>query len=142
MGSIEAAQDDVLTYLRAELAQPVYEVSIPDSQTVIRNSHGMIDPYVAIQFGDLQQGVTFNMATSLGDDYTLPVYLEAVAPTAEIARRMGARITGLLLGYSPPFCGQFRKRSGGLVYPLTASNAAVEAYMMPASFATMIQVIV
>lgn len=141
MGSIGNAQEDVLEYLRGKLVQPVFEISIPDATTV-RRVNGEIEPYVAVQFGDLQMGRTTNMATTVGDDYTLPLYTESVAPTAEVARKLGTLVTEIMLGYSPPHCGQFRKRMGGMIFPLTASNAAVEAYMMPASFAAPIQVIV
>lgn len=138
--SIETVQQGVLDLLDAAIAQPIYEQSIPDINTVRRNeTTRKIDPYVAIQFGDLQQGRRYNMATPMGDDYILPIYTQAIAPTAKVARQINNRVVMALLAQSLPWAGSIRKRSGGNMWPLVNSNAATEAYSAPASFGLLVQ---
>ena len=137
--SEETIQEDILTLLNDALAQPVIEQSIPDSQTVRRNQAGVIEPYVAIQFGDTQQQGNRSMIGPTGDDYVIPVYTQAIAPTPKIARQIANRIRVALLGSSFEWSGSMRKRPGGGMFPITASNGATECYVSPASFGILIQ---
>jgi hypothetical protein len=139
ISSEEEAQEAILAYLAATLPEDIHEQAIPNSQTVLRNSVGEIDPYIAIQFGDLQQGSTTSFAGPIGDDYILPVYIQAIAPSARIARRIGNRIRRAMLGQSFPWTGSVRKRPGGGMFPIVTSNGATEAYQSPASFGILIQ---
>lgn len=138
MLSIETTQEAVLTLL-GTLPQEVVEQAVPDTSTVLRNSEGAIDPYIAIQFGDLQQGYTSNMASVRGDDYILPIYTQAVGPTPKIARQVANRVVDKLLGKTFTYAGNIRKRPGGGMFPIVATNGATEAYMFPASFGLLIQ---
>lgn len=131
--------DEILLYLDNALAQAVIEQAIPDSKTVKRNAVGAIDPYVAIQFGDIQQGQAFSFAGPRWDDYILPVYTQVVAPDPAIARRVGAKVRDVFLGASFPWTGSMRKRAGGAMFPIVSSSGATEAYIMPASFGVLIQ---
>lgn len=138
--SIEVIQQDVLDRLDAALSQPIHEQSIPDIDTVVRNATTRkIEPYVAIQFGDLQQGRRYNLATPMGDDYILPIYTQAIAPTAKAARQINNRIVMAMLSQTFPWAGSIRKRSGGNMWPLVNSNAATEAFSAPASFGLLVQ---
>lgn len=138
--SEESVQEDILAYLDATLAQPVTEQAIPDSSTVIVDKVSkMINPYVAVQFGDLQQGYTHNMAGPIGDDYYLPVYTQAIGSTPKIARQVANRVRLAMIGMSFNWTGSIRKRPGGGMFPLISSNGATQAYMMPASFSVLIQ---
>lgn len=137
--SEEQIQEDILEYLAGALSQPVVEQAIPDSNTVVRNAAATIEPYVAIQFGDLQVGRTTSFAGPGGDDYILPIYTQAVAPTPRIARRISNRVRLALIGAPFDWAGQVRKRPGGGMFPLVTSNGATEAYQFPASFGVLIQ---
>jgi hypothetical protein len=137
--SEEQAQEEILTYLAEQIAQPVVEQSIPNSQTVLRNAAGDIDPYVAIQFGDLQLGRTQTFAGPVGADYILPVYTQAVASTPRIARRVANRVRMAMIGANFSWTGSVAKRPGGGMFPIVSSNAATEAYQFPASFGVLIQ---
>lgn len=139
MTTEELIQEAILTALDSALAQEVVEQAIPDAQTVKRDSSGNIKPYVAIQFGDLQQGVGRSFAGPRGDDYILPVYVQAVAPTAKIARQIINKVRNVMLGADYPWSGNVRKRSGGMLYPINASNSATEAFVSPASFGVVMQ---
>lgn len=132
-------QDDILEYIDGQFVQNVVEQAIPDSKTVKRNGVGAIDPYVAVQFGDLQQGVSYSFAGPRGDDYILPVYTQVIAPTPAIARKLSNKVRDVLLGESFPWTGSVRKRPGGAMFPLVASTGATEAYIYPASFGILIQ---
>lgn len=131
----------ILDLLRENLAQPVYEVAIPDPDTVERNESQSIEPYVAVQFGDLQQIGSRNMQSTVNDDYRLPIYIQSVGPTAAIARRIATRVNRVMLGTMVPYGGEIRKRAGGGMFPLIASSGAIEAFQMPASFAAPIQLL-
>lgn len=137
--SEEQVQEEILAHLETVLAQPVVEQAIPDSKTVRRNSVGAVEPYVAIQFGDLQVGSTTSFAGPVGDDYILPVYTQAVGSTARIARQVSNRVRLALIGASFDWAGQIRKRPGGGMFPIVSSNGATEAYQFPASFGVLIQ---
>ena len=139
MTTEELIQEAILTALDTALAQEVVEQAIPDSQTVKRDASGKIKPYVAIQFGDLQQGVSRSFVGPRGDDYVLPVYVQAVAPTAKSARQIINKVRNVLLGADYPWSGNVRKRAGGMMYPVAATNAATEAYVSPASFGVVMQ---
>ena len=132
-------EEAILAHLRASLPQNVYEQAIPDSKTVIRNAAGDVDPYVAIQFGDLQQGRAYSFTGPRGDDYILPIYTQAIAGDPRIARRVANKIRDVMLGEDFPWTGNIRKRAGGGMFPIVSSNAATEAYVFPASFGLTIQ---
>lgn len=137
--NISSIQKAILAYLSDSFTQPVIEQGIPDAQTVRRNNLGAIDPYIAIQFGDLQQGRNRSMAGTRGDDFILPMYFQCIAPTPEIARGIQNKVLDVLLGASFPWSGDVRKRPGGGMFTMTNSNGATECYAMPSSFGVVVQ---
>lgn len=140
MPNLEAIQEAVLSELVSAMAPvKVVEQAVPDTQTVKRNPRGDIDPYFAIQFGDMQEGYRHNMAGPLYDDYYLPIYVQSIAPTARLAREGYNQVIDALLGETYSWTGNIRKRPGGGMWPLVNSNNATEAYAFPASFRLLIQ---
>lgn len=139
MSNETAIQEDIIALLDASFAQPLVEQSVPDSKTVRRNGAGDVEPYIAYSFGDLQQGRAHSMAGPRGDDYEMPIYTQVIAPDPGIARRLGNKLRNVLLGEDVPWSGSIRKRAGGGMFPLVASNGATEAYIVPASFGVLIQ---
>lgn len=139
MTTEELVQEAILEDLNDAIAPDVVEQSIPDPRTVRRNQHGDIDPYVAIQFGDLQQGANRSFVGPRGDDYILPVYVQTVAGSASLARRIANKVRNAMLGNVYSWSGNIRKRAGGPMYPIVASNNATEAYVQPISFGVVIQ---
>lgn len=139
MSNENQIQDDILEFLDNAVPERVYEQAIPDDQTVLRDENGFMFPYVAVQFGDLQAGFSYSFAGPRGDDYILPIYIQAIAPEPRIARRLANRIRNALLGEDFKYAGSVRKRSGGGMFPLVTSNGATEAYLMPASFGLLVQ---
>lgn len=137
--NIEGIQQAILNALESQFPQPVVEQGIADAETVLRNAHGGIDPYIAIQFGDLQQGRGFSFAGPRGDDYILPMYFQCIAPTPALARGLQNRLVDMMLGRGFSWAGQVRKRPGGGMFSMTNSNNATEAYTMPASFGLLVQ---
>lgn len=139
MSSIGETQEAILTYLRSAIPQPIIEQGIPDINTVKRNRPGDIDPYVAIQFGDLQNGVGKSFVGPRGHDYQMPIYTQVIAPEPGIARRIQNKVVDALLGEGFPWSGQIEKRPGGAMFPMTNSNGATEAYTAPSSFGLLVQ---
>lgn len=138
--SIEDVQEQILALLTAQIApRLVYEQGVPDGDNVRRNSSGAIVPYVAVQFGDISEGASNSMIGPLGDDYTLQVRTQCVGADAKTARRLANKTVNILLGMSFPWTGNVRKRLGGGMWGITASNAATEAYVFPASFNVTVQ---
>lgn len=139
MPTISQTQEEILELLQNEFAQPIVEQGIPDISTVKRNLAGEIDPYIAIQFGDLQQGRATSMVGPRGDDYILPIYVQCIAPEVGIARKLQNKILDVMLGAGFPWSGNVRKRPGGGMFTMTNSNSATEAYTFPASFGLTVQ---
>lgn len=139
MPSISQTQEEILELLRDEFAQPIVEQGVPDISTVKRNLAGDIDPYIAVQFGDLQQGRATSMVGPRGDDYILPIYVQCIAPEVGIARELQNKILDVMLGAGFPWSGNVRKRPGGGMFTMTNSNSATEAYTFPASFGLTVQ---
>lgn len=138
--SEEDVQENILTYLQEQFPNyKIVEQAIPNSQTVLRDAGGAIPVYGAVQFGDLQVGATTSFAGPVGDDYVMPVYFQAVGPTARSARRFANKIRKAMIGASFDWSGSVRKRPGGGMFPIVSSNGATEAYQMPASFGVLIQ---
>jgi hypothetical protein len=139
--TIDDTQDAILEYLDNEIGVTVAEHAIPSLQSLPRDVTGKIVPYVAVQFGDLipvPRGEGF--AGPLFDDYRLPLYFQAVAHSAEEARRLANFVTGIFLGQTFPFGGDVRKRVGGSMFPLENNNGGVEAYIAPLSFSLLVQI--
>lgn len=137
--TLDEAQEGILARLRT-IPQPVYEIAIPDTGTVLKSADGEIEPYVAIQFGDPQREGQRNIATTVLDSHVLPVYVQVIGPTAKICRQLANKVVVTLLGYSVPHGGQLTKRSGGPIYSITATTGAVEAYLMPSSYGAFIEI--
>lgn len=141
MPNIDEVQDTILEHLNTSIAQMVVEQSIPDAQTVLRGPNGQVQVYVALQFGDLQETYTGKAVAGVRhDDYELPVYIQVVAPQAKIARKLASRnVLDAMLGFSTAGTGEVRKRAGGGMWPILASNGATEAYLFPSSYAVTVQ---
>lgn len=139
--SLDVVQENILSYMRSEFVQPIVEQSIPGPETVLRNDAGLIEPYIAIQFGDIQpfaRGKSF--AGPRGDDYWLPLYCQSLAPTPEIARRLSNKLVNVMLGMNFDWAGSVRKRSGYGMFPIDSSTGGTEAYEFPTFFQIAIQI--
>ena len=142
VSSVEKIQDQFLADLEDFMNCAVIEQAIPDVDNVHRNASGMIVPYVAVQFGDLQQGYAFSFSGPQGDDYYLPVYMQVVGPTPKIARQGANRLLMGCLGKSDfEWGGSMRKRPGGNMFPLVTTDGATEAYQFPSSWSLLVQVV-
>lgn len=134
-------QDEVFQTLDNAIPQPLVEQGIPDADTV-RKVGGMIEPYVAIQFGDLQDVVSGRGFTGVRTNtYDLPIYVQVCASDATVARKIASgNVLDALLGLTFSWTGQLRKRPGGGMFPVTNSNGATEAYLFPSSWALRVQI--
>lgn len=140
MSSIDQTQEEILALLDTSFVQNIVEQGIPDINTVIRNSiTGKIDPYIAIQFGDLQNARGKSMVGPRGHDYALPIYLQCIAPDPKVARKLQNKLVDVLLGEGFPWSGSMEKRPGGGIFPMTNSNSATEAYVAASSFGLLVQ---
>lgn len=139
MSTIGATQEEILTLLDTQFVQPIVEQGIPDIYTVRRNNSGAIEPYIAIQFGDLQNSTGKSFIGPRGHDYDMPIYAQCIAPDPKIARQLQNKLVNVLLGISFDWSGNMAKRPGGGMFPMTNSNSATEAYVSASSFGLPVQ---
>ena len=135
-------QDQIYEALENAIPYPLVEQGVPDADTV-RKVNGKIEPYIALQFGDLQRGrlggETFAGVRTF--DYELPIYIQVCSANARMARQIaGGVVLDALLGLEFEWTGEVRKRPGGGMFSLTSSNGATECYMMPSSWAVTVQI--
>lgn len=131
-------QEEILSHLRSEFAQPVYEEAVPNYQTVKRNSTGQVKPYLCLQFGDVFAGGSRSMIGALGHDYVMPLSIQVLAPTPEIGRQLSNKLIKVLLGKQFENSGQIEKRPvGGAIMTISESDAASEVYMVPSWYKVM-----
>lgn len=139
MSTIGATQEEILALLDTQFVQPIVEQGIPDIYTVRRNKTGAIEPYIAIQFGDLQNATGKSFIGPRGHDYDMPIYVQCIAPDPKIARQLQNKLVNALLGISFDWSGNMAKRAGGGMFPMTNSNSATEAYVSASSFGLPVQ---
>lgn len=134
-------QDRIFEALDAAIPQPLVEQGVPDAGTV-RKVDGKIEPYVALQFGDLQDVSSGRGFTGVRtNNYDLPIYVQVCAADSTVARRIASGVVlNTLLGMTGPWTGELRKRPGGGMFPVTNSNGATEAYLFPSSWACRVQI--
>jgi|SRR5690625_4601461 len=141
MLNVRSIQQDILNHLRGSIPQEVYEIGVPDADTLKRDSSGKVPYYVAVQFGGPQskaRGRTFAGVTH--DDYDLPVYVQVIGPSPETTSNIAFQsVLTALMGYSTDWTSQVGHRFGGSVQPVAQSNSATEAYMVPLSFGVTFQ---
>lgn len=137
--SLDSIQDEILERLQSELVQPVYDDYIPNTSTLRRNASGEVDPYVVVQFGDIQPKSAYSMTGPVDDDYELPVYVQAISADPKVSRRIANKIVRVLLGTTTPWAGNMRKRAGFNQFTIDSSDNSIEAYASPVFFALNIQ---
>lgn len=140
MLNLVEVQDKIFDQLASKLTIPLHEQAIPDAETV-RKVGGKIEPYAAIQFGDIQDRVSGRGFTGVRhNDYELPIYVQVVAADPTRARKLASgQVLDALLGFMQSWTGEVRKRPGGGMWPLVNSNGATEAYLVPSSWAITVQ---
>ncbi len=139
--SLTVTQEAVIALFKSLSPLEWYQQGVPDGTNVVRRADGKIKPYFAYQFGDLQAEGAQSFDGPKGEDYVQPIYVQAVAPSAAEAREMANLVTMGALGATFEFGGALRKRPGGALWPITASNAAIEAYEAAISFGLVVQLI-
>lgn len=139
--TLNEVQESIMDLLESSFIQPVFEVAVPDSTTLMRDAQGYVIDYLAVQFADMQ--VSDHGSTSfIGpryDDYRQPIYVQAISGRAKTARQLRNKINDVLLGSNHPFSALVRKGYASGAFPIIGSNQATEAYLFPASFSVPFQ---
>ena len=139
--TVEQVQESILDLLESKFIQPVFEIAVPDADTLQRDPLGQVIDYLAVQFGDIQ--VSDRGSTSfIGpryDDYVQPFYVQTISSSAKTSRRLMNKVNDVFLGSEHPFSSLTRKRFGGGVWPIIGSNQATEAYLYSVSFGVSFQ---
>lgn len=137
---LEQVQSEFLSHLKGSLAQPVYEIAIVDADTVIRSGpNKQVEPYFAIQFGEIQQEGSRNVASSRFDEYVIPIYIQAIAAEPATCRRLTNKLEDVCVGYMAEWTGEMKKRAGGYTFPINSSNGSTEAYQYSMSYSLPVQ---
>lgn len=135
VSEIDLVQDELMGLIRDNFVQRIVEAALPDEETLLRDDRGRFDPYIAVQFGDLYQVGSKNMATSSGHNYVMPFFIGVTTPDAIATRRLMNKMNTVLLGFSSEYGGEVYKRPSGQTYIIPAQQGAIEAYVAPVSFA-------
>ena len=137
--NLESVQESFISHLENTVNVDVYEIAMPDLETLKRNSAGMIYPYVAFQLLMPQHARGESFGGVWSADYDLPVNLQAIGPTADLSRKLANRVYEAVLGFAVGHGGGFRPRFGGAVLPIASNDGTVQAYVHPMSFAVRVQ---
>lgn len=132
--SLDDIQSQIISFVDSQMQEPLYEEGIPDATTVKRTPAGKVAFYIVYQFADSPAISTRSMAGPRGDDYSLVLRFQVVGPDAKTVRRINNKLNNVLVGKSFPWAGGLEKRYGGPAWPITASNAATEAYVQPSYY--------
>lgn len=138
--SIDEIQDDILEYLRSQFIQPVRDDYLPNTETVARNALGEIEPYIVVQFGQLQPQNAYAMTGAWDDDYGMPMYIQSISADPVIGRKLSNKVLRVILGKTFPWAGQVRLRAGFNMFTIDSSDNSVEAYAYPTFFTLLVQV--
>lgn len=136
--SVEHVQDSILEHIRASIPQKVVETSWRDAQ-LIEPINGRLPPYVSVEFGDLQPTKRQSAIGVWGDNHILPISFFAMAHSPSVTRKLSNMVFTSMLGYQTDFSSEVRKRAGGQLMPLKASNGAIEGYSVLIMFEVSIQ---
>lgn len=137
--SLDVSQQNLIDLLKANFVQKSYEVAIPEPETLIRDEGGNVQPYIAYQFGDLQDGYSETFGGAATNDFWMNFNVQVVSSDPVISRKLGNKLVKVFLGYSEQYGGQVRKRLGGSMNPIGNMDGTIAAYIMPISFGVKIQ---
>lgn len=138
--SIEVSQQAIIDHLRANFAQPLFEISTPEYDTIKRNAKGGVDPYICFQFDEPRDGFSSTFGGATTNDFYLIVKVQVVASDPSIARRISNKLMMKLNGFDVPYGGELEKRVtiGGMT-PIGNMDGTVAAYVYPSRFAAKVQ---
>jgi hypothetical protein len=109
-------QDSIVARLN-ELAQDVYETSVPDDSKLRFDTSGMILPYIVIEFSDMYESPNGNGIVSSRYDTKLSyVIVSCVGPTERSVRQVAELVRDKLTGYIPTNAGEMKLTGGGVSF--------------------------
>lgn len=128
-----AVQDQITAKLN-ELAQDVYETSVPEDVKIKTGANGLFLPYIVAVYGDMQEsalgkGITssrYNTGTSF-------CVIECVAPSERPARQVANLVRDKLTGFKPTDAGELRL-VGGNNYSTIDGLSTPRKYVSEVSF--------
>jgi len=126
-----AIQDEIAAKLR-ELPQTVYETDVPADVKLTFASNGLFNPYIVIEFSDMQDGAyAGSILSSKYSTKTSYIIVTCVAPTERASRQVAGLVREKLTGFAPNDAGEL-KLSGGQSY--TSSEAKTNRYISEVAF--------
>lgn len=137
--TVEKVQEEILAHAKAQFpAQKVVEKAWRDAE-LVPLVNGKVPVYISIEFGDPQPTKQHSAIGVWGDNHVMPISFFAMSPTPEVTRKLSNRIFQKMLGFSTDYAGELKKRAGGQIMPLVASNGAMEGYSVLIMFDISIQ---
>lgn len=137
--SLDVSQQNLIDLLKNNFAQKSYEIAVPEPETLKRNAKGEVDPYIAYQFGNLQDGYSETFAGVVSGDFWLHFNMQVVASDAALARKISNKMMRVFLGYSETYGGEVKPRLGGVMQSYGNMDGTIAAYVFPVSFGVKIQ---
>lgn len=138
VSTLQSIQDEIFAYADSIMPQRLVEKSWRDAESV-KLVNGMVPYYLSVEFGDLQPGKQSSMVGVMGDNHTIPISFFAMGPDMKGVRRIANTLTMGMLSFKTRYSGELKKRAGGQLMPLVASNGALEGYSQLIMFDISIQ---
>jgi hypothetical protein len=126
-----AVQDEITNKLK-ELPQAVYETEVPSDSKLTFASNGLFNPYMVIEFSEMQDGsFAGGILSSKYDVKTSYIIVSCVGPTERSSRQIAGLVRNKLTGFIPNDAGELRL-SGGQSY--TSSDSKTNRFISEVAF--------
>ncbi len=129
-----AVHNQITEKLRDDLAQDVYETSVPNDTKIAHGANALFNPYVVVSYGDMTEAALGRGIVSsrynTGMSYCV---VRCIAPTQMAARQVANLVRDSLLGFQPSDAGELRV-AGGRNYAKTDGNAIPGSFVAELAF--------
>jgi hypothetical protein len=133
-----SVQDEIIAKLK-ELAQDVYETSVPEGTKLRFGADGNILPYIVVEFSDMyESGASNGILSSKYDSKVSYIIVSCVGPTERSVRQVAGLVREKLTGFTPNDAGEL-KPTGGASY--TSSNEKTSRYISDISFTFLVNTV-
>lgn len=133
--NLDEIASDVGTALKTILSAYSVDLgSVPEPEDIPVSVDGWFSPYVVYQLGDTRQEGATSFIGPKGDQYTMPVYVQIVAPNDSVGGLIRNKLVTAFIGHNFEWSGPARKNQAGAIYTMKRADGTTRASIMPCSF--------
>lgn len=120
-------EDDILARVKESFPKTVYDVNIPEDDSLEYDSRGTLVPYAIVEWGDLQRRAGDRGIVSVRQDtYNYYFTVTIVAGRSSDARRLMRVMTDKLTGYRPVDAGEIVPKASMSFARSSATNRPMQ----------------